>query len=143
MLALIPLIAVALSVTSSLLSPQQEAALSGFVEQLAASVAPPVNLATNAPPVNGVSTNGWGAIPPDALADANGLAAEMLTNPPPVAVATVNPQNQVAQDARGLWLGIRLERIYGDTDALASYELALKHLYPDSPEYKAYLQSQQ
>jgi len=52
-------------------------------------------------------------------------------------------QNQVAQDARGLWLGIRLERIYGDTDALASYELALKHLYPDSPEYKAYLQSQQ
>ena len=102
LLALIPLIAVALSVTSSLLSPQQEAALSGFVEQLAASVAPPVNLATNAPPVNGVSTNGWGAIPPDALADTNGLAAEMLTNPPPVAVATVNPQNQVAQEIHHL-----------------------------------------
>ena len=52
-------------------------------------------------------------------------------------------QNKPAQDARSLWLGIRLERIYGNTDALASYELALKHLYPESPEYKADVQSGQ
>jgi type IV pilus assembly protein PilF len=52
-------------------------------------------------------------------------------------------QNQLVQSSRSLWLGIRLERIYGNKDALGSYELALKHLYPDSPEYKAYAQSVQ
>lgn len=45
------------------------------------------------------------------------------------------------QTARSLWLGIRLERRLGDRNALASYELALKRLYPDSPEYKAYAAS--
>lgn len=45
------------------------------------------------------------------------------------------------QSARSLWLGIRLERRLGDRNALASYELALKRLYPDSPEYKAYAAS--
>lgn len=44
----------------------------------------------------------------------------------------------VPQSAQSLWLGIRLERRYGDRDALASYELALKRLYPDSPEYQQY-----
>lgn len=52
-------------------------------------------------------------------------------------------KDKVVQDARSLWLGIRLERQFGNTDALGSYELALKHLYPDSPEYKAYLESKQ
>lgn len=45
------------------------------------------------------------------------------------------------QTARSLWLGIRIERRLGDKDALASYELALKRLYPDSPEYKTYMAS--
>lgn len=45
------------------------------------------------------------------------------------------------QSARTLWLGIRLERINGDKNALASYELALKRLYPDSEEYTAYQKS--
>lgn len=45
------------------------------------------------------------------------------------------------QTARSLWLGIRLERRLGNRDALASYELALKRLYPNSPEYKAYAAS--
>jgi len=40
-----------------------------------------------------------------------------------------------------LWLGIRVERILGDKDALASYALALKGRYPDAPETKLYLQS--
>lgn len=44
----------------------------------------------------------------------------------------------VPQTAQSLWLGIRLERRFGDRDALASYELALKRLYPDSPEYQQY-----
>ncbi|MAR90743.1 MAG: type IV pilus biogenesis/stability protein PilW [Pseudomonadales bacterium] len=39
---------------------------------------------------------------------------------------------------RQLWLGIRLQRILGNKDKLASYELALKNLFPGSDEYKAY-----
>ena len=45
------------------------------------------------------------------------------------------------QTAQSLWLGIRLERRNGDKNALASYELALKKLYPDSPEYRLYAES--
>ena len=44
----------------------------------------------------------------------------------------------VSQTAQSLWLGIRLERRFGDRDALASYELALKRLYPESPEFQQY-----
>lgn len=48
---------------------------------------------------------------------------------------------QDVQSARSLWFGIRLTRITGDQNALASYELALKRLYSNSPEYQAYLES--
>lgn len=47
----------------------------------------------------------------------------------------------MAQTAQSLWLGIRLERRFGDKNALASYELALKRLYPESAEYKLYKES--
>ena len=43
--------------------------------------------------------------------------------------------------ARSLWLGIKLERIQGDQDALASYVLALKNLFPRSQEFKKYEES--
>ncbi len=39
---------------------------------------------------------------------------------------------------RQLWIGIRLQRELGDKDKLASYELALKNMFPGSDEYKAY-----
>lgn len=42
------------------------------------------------------------------------------------------------QSAESLWLGIRLERIFGNKDALASYELSLRRLYPGSKEYQLY-----
>jgi type IV pilus assembly protein PilF len=45
------------------------------------------------------------------------------------------------QTAQSLWLGIRLERHGGDRNALASYELALRKLYPDSPECRLYEES--
>lgn len=46
------------------------------------------------------------------------------------------------QIPQSLWLGIRLERQLGDNkDALASYELALRRLYPNSQEYKLYQES--
>ncbi len=46
------------------------------------------------------------------------------------------------QNARSLWLGIRLARESGDKDAEASYALALANRFPSSPEYEAYEQSQ-
>lgn len=42
------------------------------------------------------------------------------------------------QTAASLWLGIRLAEKFGDNDAVASYALALKNLYPQSEEYLAY-----
>jgi len=54
----------------------------------------------------------------------------------------LNQYNQLSRgSAQSLWLGIRLERIQGDQNALASYELALKNLFPASPEYKRYEES--
>lgn len=42
------------------------------------------------------------------------------------------------QSARSLWLGIRIERIFGNRDKEASYVLALKNLHPYSREYLEY-----
>ena len=39
---------------------------------------------------------------------------------------------------RSLWLGVRLSRVLDDQDQLSSYALALKNLFPDSPEYRLY-----
>jgi len=39
---------------------------------------------------------------------------------------------------RSLWLGIRIERIFGNKDKEASYALALKNLYPYSQQYLDY-----
>lgn len=46
------------------------------------------------------------------------------------------------QAPRGLVLGIEIARAAGDSNAQSSYELALRNLYPDSPEYRAW-QAQQ
>jgi type IV pilus assembly protein PilF len=40
--------------------------------------------------------------------------------------------------ARSLWLGIRIERIFGNKDKEASYIIALKNLHQYSKEYLAY-----
>jgi type IV pilus assembly protein PilF len=40
--------------------------------------------------------------------------------------------------AKSLWLGIRLERIFGNKDKEASYALALKNFHPYSNEYLEY-----
>lgn len=39
---------------------------------------------------------------------------------------------------RSLWLGIRLEREFNNKDAEASYGLALKNMFPESDENRAY-----
>jgi type IV pilus assembly protein PilF len=52
-----------------------------------------------------------------------------------LAVAPVSPE--------ALWLGIQIERQLGDADALASYALKLKGLFPESEEAKLYAKSEQ
>ena len=42
------------------------------------------------------------------------------------------------QPARALWLGIRLAEEFSNNDALASYGMVLKNLYPNSQEYLDY-----
>lgn len=42
------------------------------------------------------------------------------------------------QSARSLWLGIQIERIFGNKDKEASYALALRNLHPYSREYLMY-----
>jgi len=42
------------------------------------------------------------------------------------------------QSARGLWLGIQIAAELKQSDRVASYELALKNLYPGSEEFKAW-----
>lgn len=39
---------------------------------------------------------------------------------------------------KGLWLGIRLEHSFGNRDAEASQAMALRNLFPDSPENREY-----
>ena len=42
------------------------------------------------------------------------------------------------QTARALWLGVRLADRFNNSDAMSSYSLALKNLYPTSNEYLEY-----
>lgn len=49
--------------------------------------------------------------------------------------------NLTRHSARTLWLGIRLEKIFGNRDQEASYGLQLKSLHPYSKEYLEYKQS--
>lgn len=46
------------------------------------------------------------------------------------------------QPARGLILGIKIARATGDKDAESSYGLALRNLYPDSTEYRRWLEQE-
>ncbi|OUS07942.1 type IV pilus biogenesis/stability protein PilW [Gammaproteobacteria bacterium 42_54_T18] len=46
-----------------------------------------------------------------------------------------------APNPRHLWLAVRLQRILKDKHKLASFALALKNIFPDTPEYKAYVAS--
>jgi type IV pilus assembly protein PilF len=45
------------------------------------------------------------------------------------------------QTAQSLWLGIQIERVLGDKDALASYSLQLEKAFPDAEETRLLLES--
>jgi len=51
---------------------------------------------------------------------------------------TVSPQ----QSPRGLLLSLEIADQTGDQDALGSYELALRNLYPDFAEYRVWMECQ-
>lgn len=50
-------------------------------------------------------------------------------------------ETEQAFSSRALWLGIRLERVFHNQDAEASWALQLKHNYPYSKEYLEYQNS--
>ncbi len=52
-------------------------------------------------------------------------------------------RNVVRQGPRSLWLGIRLGRVYADEDAVASYSMQLRNLYPGTREFELYQESLQ
>ena len=47
------------------------------------------------------------------------------------------------QPPRALWLSLRLSNKLGDRNGKASYALALRNLYPNSPEFQAYQRAMQ
>ena len=108
LLALIPLLVVALSLTTSLLNPQDEARLVGFVEDVVASVAPPANVPAMVPSASLTTTNpSFSAVSADAGndgGDTNALAAKLASLPPPVVSPpeTVNTQKAVALEIHDL-----------------------------------------
>ena len=105
LLALIPLLAVTLNVTSSFLSQQGEEKLTQFVEKSVSSIAGPAIVTTNTPlpavsaepaaMTNSIEKHGYA----DEDVDANPLAAMSVSNAPPAAepVTTVNTQAEVAR----------------------------------------------
>lgn len=46
------------------------------------------------------------------------------------------------QSARGLLLGLEIASATGESDTVGSYELALRSLYPDSSEYRLWVERQ-
>ena len=108
LLALIPFLVVALSLTTSLLNPQDEARLVGFVVDAVSSVAPPANVPAMVQSASRTTTNSNFSAVSDAAGneagDTNVLAAELASHPPPVVSPpeTVNTQKAVALEIHDL-----------------------------------------
>ena len=106
LLALIPLLVIAFSVTSSLLKEQDVEKLNQFVEKVVASVTPPANLPTNS--VAGIS-NSTVIVATNLIAEKNIVDDEAGTNastavavaatapPPAEPIVTINTQKEVAR----------------------------------------------
>jgi len=102
LLALIPLLVVALNVTSSFLRPASEAELTQFVEKTVASLAPSANIPTsplieNTDFLAGSATNGAMIVTAaEPVTNAASALALIATNTLPT-VTSVNPQTEVAR----------------------------------------------
>ena len=51
--------------------------------------------------------------------------------------------NVARHNPKSLWLGIRVEKVLGDRDALSSYEIQLKNRFPDSEQARLLQESEQ
>jgi membrane protein len=99
LLALIPLLVVALNVTSSLLKDKDEEKLSQFVEKAVASIAPPANIPTNA--VAG-GTNSAALAMMNPAAGGNAAAPNAVGETNAAADETINTQKEVAEGIHDL-----------------------------------------
>lgn len=102
-LALIPMLAVAMSITSSLLKQQGEAQINEFIGKLVASVTPPATVSTN---TTGVTNRPAAASPAGAATNApattanNPLASAAATSQTNQATATAYSETEEAKQAR-------------------------------------------
>jgi len=104
LLALIPLLAIALSVTSTLLKDQDQEKLDQFVEKIVASVTPPGNFPTNSVAASAnsaalLTTNFSAENTPVADETGANLPATVApaTAPPAEPIVTVNTQKEIAK----------------------------------------------
>jgi len=88
LLALIPLLAIALSVTSTLLKTQDEQKLNQFVEKVVASITPPATLGDHA---IAAETNSVSSGPTNAIAEDNSAADITVSTNEPMVAATNSP----------------------------------------------------
>jgi len=109
LLALIPLLVVALNVTSSLLSTENEAKLTQFVEKAVASLAPPANIPATVLPAGTNSAPSTSNSQPSTnfasgFTNLSIIASTTVSNPPPAAppVTALNTQTEVAQTIHDL-----------------------------------------
>ena len=99
LLALIPMLVVAISVTSSLLKTQGEDKIYGAIDKLVSHIVPPGSLDTNAPAVSVTQTNLVAAAITNSTADTNAIAS--VTNAPPAGTPVVSVS---AQKATAKWI---------------------------------------
>ena len=76
--------------------------------------------------------------------DAQLALAELLFNQKEYVQSSAAYQqfrSQAQQNARSLWLGVRIARAMNDADAEASHALMLRNQFPDSAEYRLFQES--
>ncbi len=99
LLALIPLLAVAIGVTSSLLKSQGEDKIYGAIDQFVSTIVPPGSLGTNGPATSATTTNLIVAAITNAVTSTNGTVS--VTNAPSTSVPVVSVS---AQKATARWI---------------------------------------
>jgi len=105
LLALIPMLVVAISVTSSLLKTQGEDKIYGAIDKLVSHMVPPGTLDTNAPEASATPANLVADTNTDSFADANSAAA--ITNAPQAGAPVVSVS---AQKATAKWIHELVEK---------------------------------
>ena len=100
LLALIPLLAIALGVTSSLLKGTDQAKLDQFVEKMVSSVAPPANVTNSVPGISysNAPAAGYPAVGNHLAGETNAGAMMSVSNAPEAEpIVTINTQKEVAR----------------------------------------------